>query len=491
MIVFGVGWENREAHLGDCTQMLAGSTVIWYALSFKDPSSLYAIVERNSRWPLRSRLSLAYIIYQICLRCRQETSSTNYLPLHVFHQLYSTLFITHPISHTTHTTPVPSLDAMVRHKKDGNFKAKKFSSGKPRHTPRPNGDNDDTTFEKPPFKAACWDFGHCDAKRCSGKRLMHFGMMRELPIGQKSQGVVISPNAKKLVSPADRELLEQYGAAVVECSWVRIKEVPWARIGGKCERLLPYLVAANQVNYGRPWRLNCVEALAACFYICGHEDWARVVLKHFSYGEPFLEINGQLLERYRKCEDEEAVRKTEEAWLKKLEREYAASRVEGGADEEDPWAGGNMNRREIVDDDTEDEEDEEGSEEDEMQLGQGVSLDMPPIQDDEEEEAEMAEIRRKILASKPFAETKSYSKPDAGRPPEAAADDQVLKTEPPGEDSDAESGSAEEDYDDFDQIANATPVTDRTGITARERAKKLETLSATFSRTEVSAPKRW
>lgn len=53
-----------------------------------------------------------------------------------------------------------------------------------------------------------------------------------------------SPNAKKIISPADRELLEQHGAAVVECSWVRVKEVPWNRIGGKCERLcmllLPY-----------------------------------------------------------------------------------------------------------------------------------------------------------------------------------------------------------------------------------------------------------
>lgn len=45
------------------------------------------------------------------------------------------------------------------------------------------------------------------------------------------------PNAKKVVSAADNELLEQYGAAVVECSWVRIKEVPWGKIGGKCERL--------------------------------------------------------------------------------------------------------------------------------------------------------------------------------------------------------------------------------------------------------------
>lgn len=46
-----------------------------------------------------------------------------------------------------------------------------------------------------------------------------------------------SPNAKKVISPADRELMEQHGAAVVECSWVRVKEVPWSRIGGKCERL--------------------------------------------------------------------------------------------------------------------------------------------------------------------------------------------------------------------------------------------------------------
>lgn len=82
---------------------------------------------------------------------------------------------------------------MVRHKKDGASKAKKFST-KPRHTPRPprEGDEDGGAPVRPPFKAACWDFGHCDAKRCSGKRLMHFGMMRELPIGQKWPGVVIS-----------------------------------------------------------------------------------------------------------------------------------------------------------------------------------------------------------------------------------------------------------------------------------------------------------
>lgn len=48
------------------------------------------------------------------------------------------------------------------------------------------------------------------------------------------------PNAKHTISPADKELMEQYGTAVVECSWARIKEVPWNRIGGKCERLCKY-----------------------------------------------------------------------------------------------------------------------------------------------------------------------------------------------------------------------------------------------------------
>ena len=81
---------------------------------------------------------------------------------------------------------------MVRHKKDGpSSKSKKYSTT-PRHKAIPKDGEESSSYVKPPFKAACWDLGHCDPKRCSGKRLMHFGMMRELPIGQKFPGVVIS-----------------------------------------------------------------------------------------------------------------------------------------------------------------------------------------------------------------------------------------------------------------------------------------------------------
>jgi pre-rRNA-processing protein TSR3 len=297
------------------------------------------------------------------------------------------------------------------------------------------------------------------------------------------------PNAKQIVSAADRELLDQHGAAVVECSWVRIKEVPWSRIGGKCERLLPYLVAANPVNYGRPWRLNCVEALAACFYICGHKDWAEMVLQHFSYGQPFLEINSQLLNRYAACSSEEEIKKAEQDWLAKIEREYSESRLNKELDgTEDAWAGGNTNRRELIDSDGEDGDAEHSENRDDPDMQQGVALDFPPEDDDDDEE--MAEIRRKILASKPFA---SPDKPQPGSPDPFSKEKSpdILQNEPPHVDSDAESGSGSQDYDDFDQIANATPVTDRTGITARERQKKLEIASASFSRTVVGAPKKW
>ncbi|MCJ1286162.1 ribosome biogenesis protein tsr3 [Xylographa opegraphella] len=381
---------------------------------------------------------------------------------------------------------------MVRHKKDGFSKGKKYSNA-PHHRPSPHNEDGESTYKRPSFKAACWDLEHCDPKRCSGKRLMHFGQMRELSIGQKFSGVVISPNAKVMISPLDRELLDQYGAAVVECSWVRIKEVPWAKIGGKCERLLPYLVAANSVNYGRPWRLNCVEALAATFYICGHEDWAHEVVSHFSYGETFLEINSQILKRYAACTNEEEVKRAEEVWLAKIEREYNDSRAEAeGSGKEDVWKGGNLNRRPMVDSDDSDEDDsdlDEAKESDaDEDLDGGVGVNKELLQDLEEtdDEEEMAELRRRVLKSRPFANPR---REDEKPPPERISRPVPLPVE-----SDAESGSdlGGEDETAFDNIINATPVTDRTGIHEKQRSRGGGdgVVKAVFSRSVVGAPRK-
>jgi len=255
----------------------------------------------------------------------------------------------------------------------------------------------------------------------------------------------------------------------------------------KLTAAVPYLVAANSVNYGRPWRLNCAEALAACFFICGHEDWAHEVVKHFSYGEPFLEINAQLLKRYAACSNEEEVKKAEEVWLAKIEREYSENRMEAnGAGKKDAWKGGNINRRPVVgsDDSDEDDSDEPGSQGDGDGEDGGVGVSEYPlaISDEEDDEEEMADLRRRVLASKPFSNPSTEDK----KPPEKAARMAIVPT-----DSDSESGSDHGNNEEFDNIIDATPVTDRTGIKAKERLRKEKEASAVFSMSAANAHKKW
>ncbi|QLG74413.1 hypothetical protein HG535_0G02960 [Zygotorulaspora mrakii] len=227
-----------------------------------------------------------------------------------------------------------------------------------RHMELKRNGNIETKF---PVKLAMWDFDHCDPKKCSGKKLERLGMIKSLRVGEKFQGIVVSPNGTDVVCPDDKEIVEKHGASVVECSWARLDEVPFNKIGGRHERLLPYLVAANQVNYGRPWKLNCVEALAACFAIVGRVDWASELLSHFSWGPVFLELNKDLLEIYQKCTNSTSVKEAEASWLEKLELEIQERKAQ--SKDEDIWLTGNVNRQMnqlyISDDEKEGEEEDE------------------------------------------------------------------------------------------------------------------------------------
>lgn len=231
-------------------------------------------------------------------------------------------------------------------------KSKQHHSRKGRQETKFSGSKSDK-----PFKLAMWDFDHCDPKRCSGKKLERLGLIKNLRIGQKFTGVVVSPSGKTVVCPDDKELVENYGAAVVECSWARLEEIPFNKIGGKHERLLPYLVAANPVNYGRPWRLNCVEALAACLAIVGHLDWAEDILSKFSWGLTFLDLNKELLEIYEGCSDHDSVKKAEEEYLDRLELETKERKEQSRT--QDVWMMGNTNKKKGEEDDEDEEEDDD------------------------------------------------------------------------------------------------------------------------------------
>ncbi|MCO5578268.1 hypothetical protein L7F22_032107 [Adiantum nelumboides] len=188
------------------------------------------------------------------------------------------------------------------------------------------------------MKLAMWDFGHCDIKRCTGRKLCRLGFLRELRVHQRFGGIVLSPLGKKCVSREDQLLVKERGLAVIDCSWARLDDVPFSTLKCGAPRLMPWLVAANPVNYGRPCELSCVEALAGALYICGEEQTSETLLSKFKWGHGFLSLNRELLEAYKDCSTGAEVVEVQNAWLSRqttARHRSLESPEDDGADDND------------------------------------------------------------------------------------------------------------------------------------------------------------
>jgi pre-rRNA-processing protein TSR3 len=152
-----------------------------------------------------------------------------------------------------------------------------------------------------------WEFGQCDPKRCTGRKLHRFSLIKVLPTSAFFPGLVLTPQGQQAVSPADLDFVLQSGVCVVDCSWARLNDVPFSKLRGGQPRLLPFLVAANPVNYGKASKLSCVEAIAATLMIVGLPQRAEQLLSKFMWGQNFLLLNAELFEAYAECADSAAV----------------------------------------------------------------------------------------------------------------------------------------------------------------------------------------
>lgn len=224
----------------------------------------------------------------------------------------------------------------------------------------------------PAIQLAMWDFGQCDVKRCTGRKLARFGFLKELRVTTGFGGIALSPVGTQCVSKEDHEIIKRKGIAVVDCSWARLSDVPFVKLRCPAPRLLPWLVAANPVNYGRPCELSCVEALAAALIICGEEDTAKLIISKFTWGHSFLSLNRELLKAYSKCETGAEIISAQNSWLsnnakipKQLQdtKETAESShksdIDSDYDSEDglPPLEANLNRMKLSESETDEEDD--------------------------------------------------------------------------------------------------------------------------------------
>lgn len=165
-----------------------------------------------------------------------------------------------------------------------------------------------------------WDFAQCDPKRCTGARLAKRGLLQKMNLKQPFRGIVLSPQGSVSVSPADATILANHGMSLIDCSWARLNEIPFSQMRAGHHRLLPFLVAANPVNYGRPSKLSCAEAAAATLYICRRPEAAIALLDEFSWGSEFLKLNQEVLDLYAACETAEEVVEKQNEWLQRAEQ---------------------------------------------------------------------------------------------------------------------------------------------------------------------------
>jgi pre-rRNA-processing protein TSR3 len=149
---------------------------------------------------------------------------------------------------------------------------------------------------------------------CTGMRLSKYGLMKDLKINSRYQGILLTPTGKKIVSKEDYNIIKEKGICVIDCSWAKFNELH-LNLNKIETRLLPHMVAVNPVNYGKAYKLSCVEAVSATLFLAGLYKEAEFLLDNFKWGRSFLEVNDEVLSLYKECNNDKDLKKVETDYL--------------------------------------------------------------------------------------------------------------------------------------------------------------------------------
>jgi pre-rRNA-processing protein TSR3 len=155
-----------------------------------------------------------------------------------------------------------------------------------------------------PVRLTIYHAKQCDPKRCTGLKLKRHGLARVVTSIRflPRRAIILNPFGKIAFSPADRQRIQDFGLAALDCSWEHAQKVLSTHVKGT-SRCLPILLAGNPTNYAKATKLSTVEALAGALYIAGFREEAEKLLSIFVWGHTFLELNHGLLENYASARD--------------------------------------------------------------------------------------------------------------------------------------------------------------------------------------------
>ena len=148
-----------------------------------------------------------------------------------------------------------------------------------------------------------------DPKKCSAKKLHKFDFVKlEKNIRKVPKHVILlNPFAEKSLSKEDLKNAKENGILAIDCSWKNAENSFEYLDRENISRALPFLVAANPVNYGKPFKLTTLEAFASALYILGEKKHAKDILNIYKWSPHFLELNKQPLEEYRRAKNSKEV----------------------------------------------------------------------------------------------------------------------------------------------------------------------------------------